>query len=104
MSSEAPGSPRAEPLAAAPGGGHPPHATDVGGLVRLVASGGGVEWGEVLAVLARHAETPIGRELATGLRPARRLRAIEASLRETREARAALHLAGAPPWETIPEV
>ena len=86
------------------GDGHTSHATDTGGLVRLVATGGGVEWGEVLALLARHAETPIGRELATGLRPSRRLRVIEASLRETGEARAALRLAGAPPWETIPEV
>ncbi len=104
MSAETPESRRAEPHPAAPGGGRSPHLADPGGSVRLVAGGGGVEWGQVLAVLARDAETPIGRELALGLRPSRHLRAIEWSLRETREGRAALRLAGAPPWETIPEV
>src|SRR5262245_43967543 len=80
--------------------GDPEGASDV----RLVAGGVGVEWDQVLGLLARDAHTPMGRERALGLRPSRDLAAITQALGETSQGRAALTLAGTPPWEIIPDV
>jgi len=71
---------------------------------RIVASGGGVEWAAIQGLLARDTRTPLGREQALALRPSRRLPAIAASLAETRQARDAVRLSGAPPWDVIPDV
>lgn len=72
--------------------------------VRLVAGGSGVEWTQVRALLARDTDTPMGRELALDLTPSHDLREISRALADTRQARAALSLAGPPPWETVPDV
>ncbi len=72
--------------------------------VRLVAGGAGVEWAQVLGLLARDTHTPMGREQALGLSPSRDLGAITQALGETSQGRAALALAGVPPWEIIPDV
>ncbi len=69
-----------------------------------MASGGGVEWAQVQALLARETHTPMGREHALELRPRRDLAEIMHALAETRQARAALGLSGVPPWEIIPDV
>jgi len=71
---------------------------------RLFAGSGGLEWPQVLALLAREAETPMGRELAAATLPSTDLPAIRRALDETRQARAALGQAGGPPWEGIPDV
>jgi DNA mismatch repair protein MutS2 len=72
--------------------------------VRLVASGDGVEWAQVQALLARDTQTPMGRADALGLEPSPDVDAVREALAETRQARAALVLSGAPPWELIPDV
>jgi len=72
--------------------------------VRIAAGDGGVEWGQVRALLARDTRTPMGRERALGLLPTQDLEAITHALDETRQGRAALALAGPPPWEIIPDV
>ncbi len=46
----------------------------------------------------------MGRELAQGVVPASDLGVIEATLEETHQARAAIGLAGTPPWALIPDV
>ena len=46
----------------------------------------------------------MGREHALGLEPSRDLGETSRALAETRQARAALRLAGTPPWELIPDV
>ena len=46
----------------------------------------------------------MGRERALGLLPTQDLEAITHALDETRQGRAALALAGPPPWEIIPDV
>jgi DNA mismatch repair protein MutS2 len=69
-----------------------------------VASGGGVEWAQVQGLLARDTHTPMGREQALELLPWRNLENIRQALVQTRQARAALCLAGNPPWELIPDV
>ena len=71
---------------------------------RLFAGSGGLEWPQVLALLAREAETPMGRELAAATLPSTDLPAIRRALDETRQARAAIGQAGGPPWEGIPDV
>ena len=75
------------------------HAT-----VRLSASAGGLEWPEVLALLAREARTPMGRELAQAATPLADPDAIRRALQETAQARAALGQTGAPPWEGVVDV
>ena len=55
------------------------------------------------ALLARATHTPMGHERARDLLPLADRAAIEHALAETREARAALTLSGAPPWEVIPD-
>jgi len=72
--------------------------------VRIAAGDGGVEWAQVRALLARDSRTPMGREQALGLLPTQDLEAITHALDETRQGRAALALAGPPPWEIIPDV
>ena len=72
--------------------------------VRIAAGDGGVEWAQVRALLARDTRTPMGRERALGLLPTQDLEAITHALDETRQGRAALALAGPPPWEIIPDV
>ncbi len=69
-----------------------------------MAGGGGVEWVQVQALLARDTHTPMGREHALGLAPSRDLGETSRALAETRQARSALRLAGTPPWELIPDV
>src|SRR5258708_19999914 len=72
--------------------------------VRLSTGSGGLEWPQVLALLAREARTPMGRELATDTRPFTDPDAIRRALGETRQARAAMGQIGVPPWEGIPDV
>jgi DNA mismatch repair protein MutS2 len=71
---------------------------------RLSAGSGGLEWSQVLALLAREARTPMGRELATATLPFTDPGAIRRALGETRQARAAMVQIGLPPWEGIPDV
>ncbi len=71
---------------------------------RLSAGSGGLEWPQVLALLAREARTPMGRELATATHPFTDPGAIRRALGETRQARAAMGQTGVPPWEGIPDV
>ena len=75
------------------------HAT-----VRFSTSAGGLEWPEVLALLAREARTPMGRELAQAATPLADPDAIRRALQETAQARAALGQTGAPPWEGVVDV
>jgi DNA mismatch repair protein MutS2 len=63
-----------------------------------------VEWAEIQALAARHAATPMGRELAQALSPSAEPDVIRGALEETRQARAALAAVGAPPWGAIPDV
>ena len=71
---------------------------------RLSAGSGGLEWPQVLALLARETRTPMGRELATDTRPFTDPDVIRRALGETRQARAAMGQIGVPPWEGIPDV
>ncbi len=71
---------------------------------RLSVGSGGLEWAQVLALLAREARTPMGRELAAATLPFTDPGAIRRALGETRQARAAMVLTGVPPWEGIPDV
>jgi DNA mismatch repair protein MutS2 len=81
-----------------------PHGSHTTTHVRIAGSDGGVEWARVQALVARVAQTPMGREQALALTPTTNLAAITRALDETAEGRAALALAGAPPWEVIPDV
>jgi DNA mismatch repair protein MutS2 len=67
-------------------------------------SGGGVEWTQIQALLARETHTPMGRERALALVPWRELEHVRRALGETAQSRTALAIAGPPPWETIPDV
>lgn len=66
--------------------------------------GGGLEWPEVLALLGRETRTPMGGPRALEATPLTDPSAIRRLLGETTQARAALSLQGAPPWEGIPDV
>jgi DNA mismatch repair protein MutS2 len=55
-------------------------------------------------LLACDTHTAIGRDRAVVLLPSRDAEEIQQTLRETRQARAALTTSGPPPWETIPDV
>jgi DNA mismatch repair protein MutS2 len=70
----------------------------------LSAGAGGLEWPEVLGLLAREARTPMGRELAAATVPSTDATAIRRALDETGQARAAMGQTGVPPWEGIPDV
>jgi DNA mismatch repair protein MutS2 len=72
--------------------------------LRLSTKSGGLEWPEVLALLAREASTPMGRELALETTPFSDPPAIRRALGETGQARAALGQSGVPPWEGIADV
>lgn len=72
------------------------------GVDRL--GGRALEWDHVRALLAREAVTPMGRERALTLEPHTDPDAVRKALRETREGRQALALAGSPPWGTLPDV
>ena len=63
---------------------------------RLSVGSGGLEWPQVLALLAREARTPMGRELATATLPFTDPEAIRRALGETRQARAAMGQIGVP--------
>ncbi len=76
-----------------------PHAA-----VRLSTGTGGLEWPEVLALLAREARTPMGREEAQAATPLADPDAVRRALGETAQARAALGQTGAPPWEGVVDV
>jgi DNA mismatch repair protein MutS2 len=71
---------------------------------RLSAGSGDLEWTEVLALLAREARTPMGRERALETVPFTDAAAIRQALSETGQARAAVGQVGVPPWEGIPDV
>jgi DNA mismatch repair protein MutS2 len=72
--------------------------------VRLSTGSGGLEWPEVLALLAREGRTPMGRELVEATMPLAEPDAVRRALRETAQARAALGQTGAPPWEGVVDV
>src|SRR5229473_883142 len=72
--------------------------------VRLSTGTGGLEWPEVLALLAREARTPMGREEAQAATPLADPDAVRHALGETAQARAALGQTGAPPWEGVVDV
>jgi DNA mismatch repair protein MutS2 len=72
--------------------------------VRLSTGSGGLEWPEVLALLAREARTVMGRELAQAAPPLTDRDAIRRALEETAQARAALGQTGAPPWDGVVDV
>ena len=72
--------------------------------LRLSTKSGGLEWPEVLALLAREARTPMGRELAVETTPFGDPPVIRRALGETGQARAALGQSGVPPWEGIADV
>jgi DNA mismatch repair protein MutS2 len=72
--------------------------------LRLSTKSGGLEWPEVLALLAREARTPMGGELALETTPFVDPPAIRRALGETGQARAALGQSGIPPWEGIADV
>lgn len=72
--------------------------------LRLSAGGGGLEWIEILDLLARETRTAMGRERALETRPVTDLAAIRQGLAETAQARAALGQQGGPPLEGIPDV
>jgi DNA mismatch repair protein MutS2 len=75
------------------------HAT-----VRISTGSGGLEWPEVLALLAREARTPMGHEEAEAAAPLADGDAIRRTLGETTQARAALSQTGAPPWDGVVDV
>ena len=72
--------------------------------IRLATGAGGLEWPEVLDLLAREARTPMGRERARAATPRTDLTGIRAALAETAQARAALGQTGAPPWDGVIDV
>src|SRR5512144_2847619 len=72
--------------------------------VRLSTGSGGLEWPEVLALLAREARTAMGRELAQTAPPLTERDAIRRALQDTAQARAALGQTGAPPWDGVVDV
>src|SRR5689334_12892670 len=72
--------------------------------VRISTGSGGLEWPEVLALLAREARTPMGREEAEAATPQADGDAIRRTLGETTQARAALGQTGAPPWDGVVDV
>ncbi|HEX7214510.1 MAG TPA: endonuclease MutS2 [Methylomirabilota bacterium] len=72
--------------------------------LRLSAGSGGLEWAEVLDLLARETRTAMGHERAHATTPVTDLAAIRRGLAETAQARAALAQQGAPPLEGIPDV
>ena len=72
--------------------------------LRLSTKSGGLEWPEVLALLAREARTAMGREQALETTPFADPPAIRRALGETGQARAALGQTGVPPWEGIVDV
>jgi DNA mismatch repair protein MutS2 len=74
------------------------------GAVRLSTGSGGLEWPEVLALLAREARTAMGRELAQTAPPLTERDAIRRALQDTAQARAALGQTGAPPWDGVVDV
>ena len=72
--------------------------------VRLSTGSGGLEWPEVLALLARETRTAMGRDLAQTALPLTDRDAIRRALQETAQARAALGQTGAPPWDGVVDV
>lgn len=66
--------------------------------------GRGIEWDAVRALLAREAQTPLGRERAAAIEPLVELPVIRSALEATRQARLALVEAGSPPLDGLPDV
>jgi len=64
----------------------------------------GIEWEAVRALLAREAQTSMGRERASAIAPLLDLPAVRSELEATAQARRVLPEAGAPPLDTIPDV
>ncbi len=64
----------------------------------------GIEWDAVRALLAREAQTAMGRERAVALEPLTELPAIQSSIDATAQARRALTEVSPPPLDTVPDV
>jgi DNA mismatch repair protein MutS2 len=64
----------------------------------------GIEWDAVRALLAREAQTPMGRERASVTEPLLDVSAVRSELESTTQARRALAEIGAPPLDTVPEI
>jgi DNA mismatch repair protein MutS2 len=64
----------------------------------------GIEWEAVRTLLAREAQTPMGRERASALVPHLDISTIRSELESTTQARRALSEVDAPPLATIPDV
>jgi DNA mismatch repair protein MutS2 len=72
--------------------------------LHLSTGSAGLEWIEVLGLIARETRTAMGRERALETTPVTDPAAIRQRLAETAQARAALGQQGAPPWEGIGDV
>lgn len=64
----------------------------------------GLDWEQVLELLAREASTPMGRERALAVEPWTDPASIRRALEETRHARHALLRVGTPAWGGIPDL
>src|ERR1700730_2296560 len=72
--------------------------------VRRSTGSGGLDWRELLPLLAREARTRMGREEALAAIPLADPDAVRRALGETAQARAALGQTGVPPWEGVVDV
>src|SRR5262245_11817428 len=64
----------------------------------------GIEWDAVRALLAKEAQTPMGRERAGVTEPLLDVSAIRSELESTTQARRVLAEIGAPPLDTVPDI
>jgi DNA mismatch repair protein MutS2 len=64
----------------------------------------GIEWDAVRALLAREAQTPMGRERAGVTEPLLDVSAVRSELASTTQARRTLAEIGAPPLDTVPDI
>jgi len=88
---------------ATPGGGVE-EGQDTDAVRRTAATSGGIDWASLQGLVARDTHSPMGRERALALTPLADAAAIRAALAETADARAAIGVAGPPPWGVIPDV
>jgi DNA mismatch repair protein MutS2 len=64
----------------------------------------GIEWDAVRALLAREAQTPMGRERASATEPLLDVSSVQSELETTTQARRVLSEIGPPPLDTVPDV
>jgi DNA mismatch repair protein MutS2 len=64
----------------------------------------GIEWDAVRALLAREAQTPMGRERASATEPLLDISTVRSELETTTQARCVLAEIGPPPLDTVPDV